>query len=389
MNNNMSAKQKEGIATYSRQSIKSSNNKLDYKDEIISKINENKAILEELSKIDKVFNRKILDNINLKYEEFNDKIYFIKDLDSICKVDAIPKISEEILSKEPKIKIDLPKKVKEKKEYSLKLRDKLRGNNESIKKYFQEFEEQQYKLEYLNYENVNKFIIRKVFIYYMIHLAEIIKHDDREDLKALTYNIFENVDKMKNDDNWILADNEIKKYLNKYKVDVNIKKSKSIDELKNEKNNILKCINEINNDIRFIVRLQNDSNIKYILENDDGLIKMVNKIDEILFEFIEFYDGKDEINDYFNKLEEIKIIFNLLGFKYENIKSCECYVNSEADKLDLELCETLEVVKFTDIEDIEKDFLIKKVYRDAIFIYENNEKKVIRKALVSVYRYSI
>lgn len=389
MNNNMSAKQKEGIATYSRQSIKSSNNKLDYKDEIISKINRNKAILDELSNIDKVFNRKILDNINLKYEEFNEKIYFIKDLDSICKVDAIPKISEEILSKEPKIKIDLPKKVKEKKEYSLKLRDKLRRNNESIKKYFQEFEEQQYKLEYSNYENVNKFIIRKVFIYYMIHLAEIIKHDDREDLKALTYNIFENVDKMKNDDNWILADNEIKKYLNKYKVDVNIKKSKSIDELKNEKNNILKCINEINNDIRFIVRLQNDSNIKYILENDDGLIKMVNKIDEILFEFIEFYDGKDEINDYFNKLEEIKIIFNLLGFKYENIKSCECYVNSEADKLDLELCETLEVVKFTDIEDIEKDFLIKKVYRDAIFIYENNEKKVIRKALVSVYRYSI
>lgn len=389
MNNNMSAKQKEGIATYSRQSIKSSNNKLDYKDEIISKINRNKAILDELSNIDKVFNRKILDNINLKYEEFNEKIYFIKDLDSICKVDAIPKISEEILSKEPKIKIDLPKKVKEKKEYSLKLRDKLRRNNESIKKYFQEFEEQQYKLEYSNYENVNKFIIRKVFIYYMIHLAEIIKHDDREDLKALTYNIFENVDKMKNDDNWILADNEIKKYLNKYKVDVNIKQSKSIDELKNEKNNILKCINEINNDIRFIVRLQNDSNIKYILENDDDLIKMVNKIDEILFEFIEFYDGKDEMNDYFNKLEEIKIIFNLLGFKYANIKSCEYYVNSEVDKLDLELCETLEVVKFTDIEDIEKDFSIKKVYRDAIFIYENNEKKVIRKALVSVYRYSI
>lgn len=389
MNNNMSAKQKEGIATYSRQSIKSSNNKLDYKDEIISKINENKAILDELSNIDKVFNRKILDNINLKYEEFNEKIYFIKDLDSICKVDAIPKISEEILSKEPKIKIDLPKKVKEKKEYSLKLRDKLRRNNESIKKYFQEFEEQQYKLEYSNYENVNKFIIRKVFIYYMIHLAEIIKHDDREDLKALTYNIFENVDKMKNDDNWILADNEIKKYLNKYKVDANIKQSKSIDELKNEKNNILKCINEINNDIRFIVRLQNDSNIKYILENDDDLIKMVNKIDEILFEFIEFYDGKDEMNDYFNKLEEIKIIFNLLGFKYANIKSCEYYVNSEVDKLDLELCETLEVVKFTDIEDIEKDFSIKKVYRDAIFIYENNEKKVIRKALVSVYRYSI
>ncbi|MEG2786943.1 MAG: hypothetical protein RR942_03895, partial [Romboutsia sp.] len=203
------------------------------------------------------------------------------------------------------------------------------------------------------------------------------------------YNIFENVDKMKNDDNWILADNEIKKYLKKYKVDVNIKQSKSIDELKNEKNNILKCINEINNDIRFIVRLQNDSNIKSILENDDDLIKMVNKIDEILFEFIEFYNGKDKIDEYFNNIEEIKKIFNLLGFKYANLKSCEYHINSEADKLDLELCETLDVVKFTDIEDIEKDFLIKKVYRDAILKYENNEKKVIRKALVSVYRYSI
>lgn len=378
-------RQKEGIEIYSKYSVNKSNT-LSYKENIILKVNENIKILEELSKVDKIFkNNK---NLIKEHEDFKVQINSITDLYSICQINKLPKISE-YLNKEPKVGfIDLPNKTKQKKQECLDLRNKLNNNNNSIRLNINELGVSQYNTEKENYESIRCFIIRKMFIYYMIHLAEVIKHDEKEDLKALTYDIVKSVDKMKDDDNWILGDNEIKKYLAKNNIDVDIKENRNINEVINEKNNILNCINKVSNDIKFIVKLQNESNIKNSLDSDEDLRKMIRKIDDILFDFIDFYDGRNSISSYLNKLEEIKKVFKLLGFKYEGIKSDECHGKSDAQILDLDLCETLDVVK-VGIENIEKDFMIRKVYKDAIIKYENNEKKIIKKALVSVYRLSL
>lgn len=375
-------RQKKGIDTYRKCSINKSNIS-NLQQDIIFKINENIKILEELSKLDKLFKNNI-DLIN-KYEYFKMQINSITDLHSICEINTLPKISKETLNKQPKVGWS---KKKQKKEESINLREKFENNSNIILERLSELERKQYNIEKERYESIRCFIIRKMFIYYMIHLAEIIKNEEKEDLKALTYDIVKNVDKMKNDDNWILGNNEIKKYLLENNVDVSIKENRNIDELIIEKNNILGSINKVSNDIRFIVKLQSESNIKYRLENDEDLKKMISKIDDILFEFIDFYDGKNDINLYLNKLEEIKKVFKLLGFEYKGIKSEEYHGQADAQSLDLDLCETLDVVK-VGIENIEKDFMIRKVYRDAIVKYENNEEKVIKKALVSLYRLSL
>lgn len=352
--------------------------------EIINLINQNIVLTQSKLSISRGLH-KDLEYTKNQFKEFMYSINNVNNLYDLLNI-SIPCLIDD---KEVIKALKWNKKMK--KEAVVVLNEKLKNNYKIINDFYNKLKIELYKEEYHQFESIEKFIIRKKFIYYMLYLAEIIKKDpdynEKDELKALTHNILADVEKIVKEDSWILGDNKIKEYLYKKNVKIIKIKEKTQKELIDEKKYILDSIKSVNKDIDFIINLKIHSNIKSKLETDDELKEMINTIDNILFSFIEFYDGTQDAYGYFDDLEEIKKIFNLLGYRYKKIKDCEEYGVAYADKLDLELCQTLDIVEINNEEDIEKEFKIRKVYRDAI-VKENMDKKreVIRKALVSVYR---
>lgn len=366
-----------------------------YKKEIKSLIEDSKFLINEMKEINGKIKKENEDEILKKYKIFLENINDVTDIISLINIKIPNILNYPCIEKEPLCLFN-----KNKKNNYVQLKEKLEKNYKIIKVKRSKLGMELYKSDYSKFQSIEKFVIRKLFIYYMLYLTELIKKDenynDSDELKSLTHNVLEEVEKMIDDDNWILGNNQIKKYLFDKKLDIkNIDKKRlqkdeySKGELEESKKIILDTINEVRYDVKFIVKLTINSEIKSSLENNEELIKMIDRIDEILFEFIEFYNGSEKAYEYFDELEDIKKIFNLLGYRYKNIKSCETCEVEDADKLDIKLCQTLDVVKIENEEELDKEFKICKVYRDAIVEINNNEEIIKRKALVSVYRYII
>jgi len=339
-----------------------------------------------------------MSEINNLKRKLNDYLHTLRDYDK-----KASKQSQQLVTKINEIKyssddlsylLEIP--LLEKQEYSFGLRKKVRlsfnkpdeGKQivDSINKIVFSINEQnkkniiaKYRMNESEYLEVKCFIIRKLFIYYMGVLLNSLSKVNNEEVHALKYNVHQEIKEIKDNDNWFLANNLIDEFILKNIMNHLELKSGGEASLEDVKNETVIAMKECDNKLEWIklmVSLNSVDSIRNDILNNEHVHKMMSKIDNILLDFIDFYVDKDVefIKKYFNNEEDFKEILAKLGYKYSDI--------SEEDRLDLELCKTLDVDATTEPD---KDFCISKIYRQGVI--QNNS--IIRKALVNVYRFEI
>lgn len=326
-------------------------------------------IHEKLNNIIRI-NDKREDEIKKYYEYLQKYINKIRKTNDLLNINKLEPLQD--LKLEVKRGIKIPNIIKSSKE--VKIEEYVLNINQSVKdinKCMKSIKDSIYMNSREELIEIEQFVVRRFFIYYITNLILEIQSIESEAVQAFKYNVEEQVKEIKgNRETWMFTDNAIKD---------TIKKNLAINtECLSNSKAIMECIINIQkNELikeSLILNFNNNDAIKQNIKNNEGILKLNDKIDEILFSVIEFLTEIDlgKFSDYFLDIEVYKNIVDLLS--YEEIIIEPLY------RLDLNKCSTLEV-EYTD--DIEKDFLIKEVYRNG-YIKDN---KVIKRAMVNVYRY--
>ncbi|WP_302538192.1 hypothetical protein [Clostridium saudiense] len=221
--------------------------------------------------------------------------------------------------------------------------------------------------------HIENFIIRRLFVEYAQSLVIELKHMEEEVIKAFIYNIEKSIEKIKSDeDNWMLGKNfirNIEKDIINGDEAINVLRSKSF----------MKVISQFynNEDIRkYVLDMYSNESLRNNIKSNKEIIKIAEKIDILILDFIDIINDSDsEVVS--NILEDIQVYEDIISnLGYEEI------MLSELDKLDTELCMTLEA---ENTEDIEKDFLISKIHRKGY----KSSNKVLRRTIVNVFRFTL
>ncbi len=227
------------------------------------------------------------------------------------------------------------------------------------------------RLVSLDKENpfINRWLNYRFINFYIDSLSkELIKSTKQKQylqaVKALHYNIKKARGKLQNSDGWILWGNYFNDYINNSRIrDLEDLKYLIMDKRDYRKKNMLSKIKK---------QVDLETIYKNNEENVDNAYKIVREKAIMIYDFLESYD----INRLFKKevpLSE-KEVLELLDIEELDIEV--------GDRLNLELCETLDVI-YT--EDIEKEYIINKIYIKGLKL----DNKILRKSAVSVYRYKI
>lgn len=323
----------------------------------------------EFDNIDKITKKKS-DNI----KEYNN--YVVNHINDITRYSTLDNINNlKFLSKirlQEKRGIKLFDVIKPKREKKLEeCILNINKNVEEINKNIETIRDSIYIKNRSELIEIEQFVIRRFFIYYLMNLIYETENLESEEIQSVRYNIEEFVSEVKNNrESWIFSNNSIKSTIEKIlnsNMSITSKSKVIIENIVNiEKSEIIKS--------QLVLNFYSDKTIKSNIDNNEDILKLNDKIDEIIFRFTEFLQDIDlkNIDNYFMDISVYKSIIKLLGYEEMNLM--------EKERLQLDKCKTIDV-QYTD--DIAMDFLIKEVYRDGYV----KDSKVIRRAMVSVYRY--
>lgn len=234
-----------------------------------------------------------------------------------------------------------------------------------------------------HYDVAMQFLNTKIMYYYFQGLLNAHRYFTRgdfkisEEIRVFFHNIAKENASIRAFDEWELGDGHIHSLFNDFGISIKppLNEQEVIEWIKHQNGTLTILSKNSKEKKHCIYRICTTPGFmdSVIVSALSGQFRMIHDlITKNVLELYDLYRNYDlGQSDYFANPDEFFTNLTLMGYSL--------VPTGQGDRLDLELCQTIEVIETTDIS---KDYMIAHVYQDGI----KYRDKVIRKCLVSVYR---